>query len=158
LREELKLEQSTKKRIIGLGVLASLGMILIPVIFSNKIPADERVNNNIQLPEPPTLPNFEDKKVVSVPEPVAVVRDTVEIPEVWVVQLGVFKDQANAAKLIQDLRDKGFPAFTKLTKAGEENAIHVFIGPEIDRQRAAEVALRLEKSFQIHGMVVRHKL
>jgi len=151
------LESSTKQRIVGILVLLSLGLIFIPILFSSEIPSDERINKSIELPAPPQLPSFHEAKKVDT-KPDIKIRDTVEIPEVWVVQLGAFKNKANAAKLIQDLRAKDFPAFTKLSKTGLEKTTRVFIGPEIDRQKAKQVAIKLEKVFGIHGMVVRHKL
>jgi len=148
-------ETATKQRLIGIIVLLLLGSIFVPVFFSNEIPADERIHSRITLPPPPDVTV---KHVNSTNKPMAKVRDTVEIPEVWVVQLGVFKDKSNAAKMIQDLRNKGFPAFTKLSKTGRETETRVFIGPEIDQQKAKETAIKLQQVFKIKGMVVRHKL
>jgi len=152
------LEIATKQRIIGIVALLALGMIFIPILFSNEVPMDERINSRIELPPPPKLPTYQRHSKKQLTKPTVKIRDTVEIPEVWVVQLGVFKNKLNAAKLIQELRAKGFPAFTKLGKTGNEKATRVFIGPEIDRQKAKQIAMKLEKVFKIHGMVVRHKL
>ena len=152
------MDSALKQRLIGVLVLISVGLIVIPILFSNKIPADEVVRATIKLPSPPPLPAM--THALSIPETPAVrdIEDMVKIPDVWVVQLGVFKNIDNANKLIHELRSKGFPAFTKLSKLGAESTTRVFIGPEINQEKAKYVAAKLEQVFHIKGMVVRHKL
>lgn len=58
----------------------------------------------------------------------------------WVVQIGVFTDKRGAAKVVGDLRDKGFNPSTSIvdTNRGKATGTRVWLGPYAQRVDAAK--------------------
>lgn len=63
----------------------------------------------------------------------------------WAVQVGTFSKEANAQRLVKELRDQGQSAFVMPLKSGGATLYRVRIGPMKDRA-GAEAALRELKS------------
>jgi DedD protein len=63
----------------------------------------------------------------------------------WAVQVGTFKSEANAQRLVKQLRDQGQSAFLMPVKSGGGTMYRVRIGPMADRA-SAEAVLRAVKS------------
>jgi DedD protein len=63
----------------------------------------------------------------------------------WAVQLGTFSKEANAQRLVKQLRDQGQSAFVMPVQSGAATLYRVRIGPMRDRA-SAEAALRDVKS------------
>jgi DedD protein len=59
----------------------------------------------------------------------------------WAVQIGTFSKEANAQRLVKDLRDRGQSAFVMPLKSGAAMLYRVRVGPMKDRA-SAETALR----------------
>ena len=59
----------------------------------------------------------------------------------WAVQVGTFSKEANAQRLVKELRDQGQSAFVMPLKAGGGTLYRVRVGPMKDRA-SAEAALR----------------
>ncbi len=73
----------------------------------------------------------------------------------WAVQLGAFSIRAKAEQLVAELRKRGYAAFVLEYRATGQVLYRVRVGPEQDRERAAEIAARLAKDgFQ--PVVARH--
>ena len=73
----------------------------------------------------------------------------------WAVQLGAFSNRAKAEQLVAELRKRGYAAFVLEYRATGQALYRVRVGPEQDRERAAEIAARLAKDgFQ--PVVARH--
>jgi DedD protein len=71
------------------------------------------------------------------------------------VQLGAFSNRAKAEQLVAELRKRGYAAFVLEYRATGQALYRVRVGPEQDRERAAEIAARLAKDgFQ--PVVARH--
>ena len=58
----------------------------------------------------------------------------------WVVQVGVFTDKRGAAKVVDDLRDKGFNPSTSIvdTNRGKATGTRIWLGPYAQRVEAAK--------------------
>ncbi len=99
-----------------------------------------------RVPEKP----LEDAK----PSQAAVASAPAEAPA-WAVQLGAFSNRAKADQLVAELRKRGYAAFVLEYRATGQALYRVRVGPEQDRERAAEIAARLAKDgFQ--PVVARH--
>ncbi|MDZ7752716.1 MAG: SPOR domain-containing protein [Gammaproteobacteria bacterium] len=105
-------------------------------------------------PEPrPTLaPEAPSPEVPSLPA----VKEGVDTPKAWSIQLGSFADRANALGLRDTLRSQGFTAFDRKVVVDGREMTRVFVGPELLRSNAQEKLERLEKAFELKGRVVRH--
>jgi DedD protein len=102
------------------------------------------------VPEQPAEKLPEAKKPARVP----VIPPASEAPA-WAVQLGAFSSRAKAEQLVADLRKRGYSAFVLEYRATGQVLYRVRVGPEQDRARAAEIAVRLAKDgFQ--PVVARH--
>lgn len=75
----------------------------------------------------------------------------------WVVQIGSFKNKNNAFRLLNELRAKGYSAFTQQVKTAFGENTRVFVGPELKQVHAQSLAGRLENEMHIHGVVMSYK-
>jgi DedD protein len=73
----------------------------------------------------------------------------------WAVQVGTFSKEANAQRLVKQLRDQGQSAFVMPVKTGAATLYRVRIGPMKDRA-SAEAVLRDVKSSTPGAAVVSH--
>lgn len=81
------------------------------------------------------------------------------LAQAWTIQLGSFADKNNAVQLVKHLRSKGFTAYINLTKDNSGVVItRVFVGPELQREKAEDAAKRLEQLFHLQGVVVKYKI
>jgi cell division septation protein DedD len=96
-------------------------------------------------------PNATDK---SNPEVSLTDRDTsVEVG--WVVQVGVFTDKRGAAKVVDDLRDKGFIPSTSIvdTNRGKATGTRIWLGPYAQRVEAAKAKTLLTNKTGEAGFI-----
>jgi DedD protein len=63
----------------------------------------------------------------------------------WIVQLGSFASRENAAKLVKELRRKGYSAFVAEFRGSTKTLYRVRVGPEHERARADALASRLAR-------------
>lgn len=108
-------------------------------------------------PEPQPQPATQAPKPVVVEQPTAAASsaraplhpvasgDDVPTSGRWAVQVGTFSKEANAQRLVKELRDQGQSAFVMPLKSGGATLYRVRIGPMKDRA-GAEAALRELKS------------
>lgn len=76
----------------------------------------------------------------------------------WVVQLGSFKNKANARRLADRLRTAGYRAFMRDMKSAKGNAsTRVYIGPEFKQASAMKISSKLEQQMKLRGMVLTYK-
>jgi len=73
----------------------------------------------------------------------------------WAVQVGTFSKEANAQRLVKELRDQGQSAFVMPLKSGSSTLYRVRVGPMKDRA-SAEAVLRDLKSKPPGAKVVSH--
>lgn len=75
----------------------------------------------------------------------------------WVVQVGSFKDRANAVRMVNKLRRKGYRTFLQHLAADDSENSRVFVGPELRQSEARRLAKEIERQEQIKGFVVSYK-
>jgi DedD protein len=71
----------------------------------------------------------------------------------WVVQVGSFNNSASAEDLVAKLRLAGFSAFSEKINSAGGTVYKVRIGPELDRDRAAELARNVKAEHQLDAFV-----
>lgn len=74
----------------------------------------------------------------------------------WAVQVGSFSRPDGAESLAQQLRDAGYRAFTRPFEQPDQTLHRVYLGPELDRDRARDLRERIaaDDSFGLQGLVV----
>jgi len=71
--------------------------------------------------------------------------------------VGSFSSADNAQALRDRLKAAGFTAFTEPGRSADGSAFtRVFVGPEIQREKADALAARLQKSEGLKALVVRY--
>ncbi len=63
----------------------------------------------------------------------------------WVIQVGSFSQQANADKLVKELQQHKYAAFTDQVDLHGKIMHRVLVGPEVDKQRAEQMLKELNK-------------
>jgi len=71
----------------------------------------------------------------------------------WVVQVGSFGSDESAEVLVSKLQRAGLPAFTEKVSSANTVAYKVRIGPEVDRDKAAELARKVKAEYQLDAFV-----
>lgn len=72
----------------------------------------------------------------------------------WVVQAGVFSSSDNAVRLVDDLRNQGFSAYSEQVSSNGEVVYKVRIGPVAERSRAEVIRADLQARAEIDGRVM----
>ncbi len=76
----------------------------------------------------------------------------------WVIQIGSYKNKANALRLVNQLRANGYRAFIQQVSSDAlGDHTRVFIGPENKRAKARALADRLHNEMHIEGIVISYK-
>lgn len=72
----------------------------------------------------------------------------------WVVQVGSFSNSANALKLRDKLRAKGYTAFVEKLDGSEGASYRVRVGPELKREIADSLRDKLQQQMKLKGIVM----
>lgn len=119
---------------------------------SEQLPPIPKKKSNVKTAE---LSKVDLPKVKTQTKPAKVIVAKDKGDKNWVVQLGSFSDSNNATKLIKELKDKGYPAYSKLSKkANGDEVTRVFVGPK-QREEAQNIVGKIDKLFKVHGVVVK---
>jgi DedD protein len=71
----------------------------------------------------------------------------------WVVQVGSFSNSESAEALVAKLRGAGLAAFSEKVSSASGTAYKVRIGPEINRDRATELARKVKNELGFETFV-----
>lgn len=74
----------------------------------------------------------------------------------YVVQVGSFSQESNAAALKDKLAASGFPAFVQTAAIGSKSIYRVKVGPRPSRDDADQLRLRLIDKASVEGIIVAH--
>ena len=80
------------------------------------------------------------------------------LPISWTLQLGSFRNQQNAMKLRQDLRDDKYNSYILTDRAKEVIMYRVFVGPMHNRIELSVYGDKIEKDFDLKGQIVRYNI
>jgi len=71
----------------------------------------------------------------------------------WVVQVGSFSSSKSAEALVAELRLSGLTAFSEKVSSASGTVYKVRIGPELDREKATELARKVKLENNLDGFV-----
>ncbi|MFC6440493.1 SPOR domain-containing protein [Bowmanella sp. JS7-9] len=71
----------------------------------------------------------------------------------WVVQLGVFRHDANVKSLLKKLEDAGYRAFSRKIQTTSGPLNKVFVGPDLDQQKLQNAIPHLKQVTGLQGRV-----
>ncbi|WP_111656793.1 SPOR domain-containing protein [Isoalcanivorax indicus] len=108
------------------------------------------------VPDPAHEDEHEAGEGETIREPVAAEPEDDPPLSGWAVQVGSFSRAEGAAELAAALRDAGYRAFTQPFEQGEQRLHRVYLGPELQRDRAAALRERIaaDEAFALQGLVV----
>lgn len=171
------MNKGLKQRLVGAVVLASIALILWPLIFSDtdrpgldrrsQIPAMPRFKK-YTVAEPERSANVEpvQPRMAAEPSPsVTVARppeddskpglDQRGLPESWVLQVASFSKAANAEELKRALQKKGYKAYTRSITTAAGKATRVYVGPRLARKSLLKDKSAIDKMFKVNSIVVK---
>lgn len=77
--------------------------------------------------------------------------------EAWSVQLGSFADVENAVRLVEKLRQAGYPAYLEHEAVTRGVSAKVHVGPELKRDDAEQLIVKLKMEFALTGILIRYR-
>ena len=175
------MEDQLKQRVIGAVVLTALAVIVLPMLLDGS--AEERARVTARIPEPPPiiierinveeveremaelvaaseteLPPLEPEEEPADPAPEALQLDNNNLPVGWSLQLGSFRNEENALKLRESLRDDLYRAYITRIDTDAGASWRVLVGPMLQREKLERIATDIEASYQLKGRVVRYRI
>lgn len=75
----------------------------------------------------------------------------------WVIQVGSYKNKANALRIVNQLRANGYRAFIQEISSNEGDHTRVYVGPENKRTNALALADRLNNHMHVQGIVISYQ-
>lgn len=75
----------------------------------------------------------------------------------WVIQVGDYSKKAQALKVVNQLRAKGYRAFIQQFSTTLGANTRVFVGPENKQADARQLASELNSQMKLHGIVISYK-
>jgi len=172
-----------RHRLLGAVVLTALAVIFVPLIIEEKA-APIEIENIFPEPKSQTYNEVikEDFTPVKVPEettfvPIPVIPPTPEVIEyetapiieqptpkqvidpnlqAWILQVGSFSNQNNAANLVAKLNKKGLEAFMEKMAGNKRTLYRVRVGPETNKNKIIKIQKKVQKIVNIKGRVMRY--
>ncbi len=74
----------------------------------------------------------------------------------WMIQAGSFSSQDNAEKVVEQLREAGYDTHLEAAEVKSKKVYRVRVGPEVDRNKADEIAIAITKKFFLSAKVIRY--
>ena len=153
------MDRELKQRLLGAVILAALLVIIVPEWLDGS-GHKSRHPQHIDMRDKPVFKPMQEVIVETPKElvkthPVNTNRERSSI-HAWALQVGSFKDKANAHALKDKLMAKGFPAYVDSLKTPKKTSYRVRIGPELDRSRVEKLKSKISKSEKLKGMIVKH--
>ena len=167
------MEKPLKQRLIGAILLISLVVIFVPMLVGHKPKPSNSIS--IKIPEPPGAIHSRIVKLaptekellaeVSISKEAGVKVSKPTIPEpprtkpiegikAWVVQVGSFSEQKNADNLVTKLKVADFTAFVEKIDGKNGGVYRVRVGPEISKEKADAMQLKLQKEQKLSKAIV----
>lgn len=163
-----------QNRIVGTAILIALAVIFLPdLLDGEKASRDDELETiplrptlTVDQAEPDFPEDFEqrvedaqpqpiDEDVFNAPpEPVSVtIGDEQETPA-WVVRLGAFRNAENVQRLVGELRDNGFNAYSRSMQSDNGELRVLYVGPDLDADILRDQLADLKELTGLDGQLV----
>lgn len=80
------------------------------------------------------------------------------LPVGWSVRLGSFSNSNNARNLTQRLLADGYRAYSREINSSQGVLTAVFVGPQVERDKADQLKQELQDEFELSGIVVKFEV
>lgn len=174
-----------KQRIIGLLVLASLVVIILPVLFD--FDGQYRVDPRSQIPERPDITPVPIADQAPEPEPQAnmaedalfgidAARAAIEqaggqqpedlepeapeltsggVPVSWLLQIASFGEDQKARAMLEKLINDGYRAYSEASTVNGKTIHRVYVGPKFLKQDLLEDKAVIDKKYGLETLLLR---
>ena len=174
------MEERTRHRAVGAGVLLLVAAIVLPLVLESS-PPGERISPDPAPADPPVSPpdriritpfagvggeraspgsGGRTESPAAPADPAAVPRSDPSAGSPtgdWAVQIGSFANPGNAEKLREQVASRGYRVLTQRVTSGEgKSRVRVLVGPDRTRAAAAARRSRLQREESIEGFLVRY--
>ncbi len=165
--ERLPSPINLKHRIIGAVILVSLAVIFLPMILSEREPPSElkaisEIPGKGTAAEAPPPSTSEYALPVPVPETTSAPATKPAAPapakapasgakpaKGWVVQVGIFANAANAARLGDKLKAQGHEVMLENITQNNEKRVRLRVGPFVEKGAAHQAQARIKQDNNI---------
>ncbi|MFT7246341.1 MAG: DedD protein [Candidatus Azotimanducaceae bacterium] len=169
-----------KQRVIGAVVMTTVAIIILPMLLDGS--SEDRARVESAIPQPPqidinslTVEETSQKMLemadVSKAKLPVMKEDTVVLPQdsenfslnqnglpiSWSLQLGSFRQEANATRLRQTLREKDYRSYI-LSGDGDDELFRVYVGPMVNKDKLLKAQGEIESELKFSGQVVRYRI
>ncbi|MFT5098720.1 MAG: DedD protein [Patiriisocius sp.] len=79
------------------------------------------------------------------------------LPISWSLQLGSFREESNATRLRQVLRDKAYRSYI-LAGETDDQLYRVFVGPMVNKDKLLKSQTEIETELKLPGQIVRYRI
>lgn len=153
------MDKALQQRLLGAVILAALLVIFVPE-WLDGAGHKSRYPQHIEMRAKPVFQPMQEMPSASPQEakktPLIVTNRIRSSVHAWALQVGSFKDRANAQALKDRLIGEGFPAYVDALKTAKKTSYRVRIGPALDRSRVKKLQQKVLKEEKLKGMIVIH--
>ena len=130
-----------------------------PQIDINSLTVEETRQKMTQMSEASAakLPVLVEDPVVQVDEVENFALNDNGLPISWSLQLGSFREEANATRLRQSLRDRTHRSYILADESGD-GLYRVYVGPMVNKSKLEETQVGIEAEFELKGKIVRYRI
>jgi DedD protein len=89
--------------------------------------------------------------------PVTPLLDASGYPQAWVLQVATVSSELRAGTLVEQLIDKGYPAFQVRVANGASAQWRIQIGPKFEKKSFASIKLEVDRVLKVESMIVRYQ-
>lgn len=172
-----------KQRLIGAVVLTALAIIIVPVLLdgdeqertriTGKIPPrpDMHVEpfsgqdllaemDRMEVESAAGLPEIKESNATAIDlqDHDQLNLDENGLPVGWTLQVASFKNEENAIRLRDKLRDGGYRVYRTSVKTAAGVNSRVLVGPMLQRSKLTAISSEIEAEFGLHGQIIRYKV
>lgn len=176
------MSSQVQNRLVGSVILIALAVIILPELLDGKPLQEQQQFDSIPLQPDAEVTQLEveplaDDVFVGVPQLAETLELTAEeatpidaqgverprtLPQQrdlrqpgWLVQLGVFSNQASVANLVTQLRAKGYPAYSESVQSNGRTLHKLLVGPSLSKAELEAELPALKQLTKLDGTLVR---
>lgn len=159
------MDQKLKQRLVGAVVVTLLAAIFIPMLFDDPVDDTSKMINELKVPKFPV--NSINTETIQLPENI---NEVIDLPKPdalkqldstqatkhmvrWFIQVGIFGEESNAEALQNKLRRQGFSVIITKQPSDKGFLYRVRVGPELDKRRAEQQKIKLDKLNSIKSIL-----
>jgi len=148
-----------RRRLVGVVVLVSLGLVIIPLLFD--FSRDQPLDRRTQIPPAPTAAPVELEVALrpqllessAPPSPLFTMQEVSASSRRFAVQFGSYPDLAVAEQKRQQLLEAGYKVYIRSVEVEGKETHRVLIGPLLQRDEAEALQRQIDNQYQISSLL-----